>query len=268
MTFKRLSQNHCTNMAFQAAVPIVALKSEIQTFPVTVTMSWTFFPNSCLVFDKIFYLAMLGLGIYFIVDGDVIDKFRSKRTNFAISEEDLSELPTITAAVHPLNEEFKYERDFVILYRAGIRRSGDNKEIWDKLLLGKDKPIKDVTVRLQQVKPAIVSAMGLYWFWSEDPPQNLYKITHVKYSGRMHTEFTLRFQFKENVKASKVEITLMPEETSNSSYCNGKYQVWQLTKSFKPFFYCLKITDQLVVLQSIVKSRVPRTAGYKMYDQP
>ena len=229
MTSKRLCQDHCANMTFQAAVPIAALKSEIQTFPATVTMSWTVFPNACLVFDKIFYLAMLGLGIYFIVDGDVIDKFQSKRTNFAISEEDLSELPTITAAVHPLKEEFKYERDFVILYRAG--NPGTNG-IWDKLQLGKEKPIKDVTVRLQQVKPALVSALGFHWFgpeYSENVKRTMFKITHVKYSGRMHTEFTLKFLFKGDVKASKVEITLMPEETSNSSYCNGKFQVWRVT---------------------------------------
>ena len=181
-------------------------------------MSWTFFPKECMVFEKIFYVAMLGLAIYFIVDGDIINKYRLKRTNFAVSEEDIPELPTIITAVRPLREKFKYNKDFHIVYRAGIfAENGD----WKKLQLGKDKSFKDVSVRLQQLSPGLVSVLGLS-NWRDT--ENLYKITHVvKYSARMHTDFTLKFIFKTE-KASKVEISFMPEKISNSSYCEGKYQ--------------------------------------------
>ena len=58
--------------------------------------------------EKVIYLSLLGLGIYFIDQGDVIQRYRIKRTNFAEYSEPASELPTIitrvehsSQAIHP-----------------------------------------------------------------------------------------------------------------------------------------------------------------------
>ena len=52
--------------------------------------------NVCIHFIGLFvYLAMLCLGIYFINEGAVLERFQMKRTNFAESNERVNELPTI-----------------------------------------------------------------------------------------------------------------------------------------------------------------------------
>ena len=49
------------------------------------------------------YIAFLCLGIYFIYEGNVVQRFQMKRTNFAESNERINELPTILAEI-----EYKY----------------------------------------------------------------------------------------------------------------------------------------------------------------
>ena len=53
--------------------------------------------------DRIVYLSLLGLGMYFIYEGDVVYRYRLKKTNFAEKSEPVKELPTILAHI-----EFKY----------------------------------------------------------------------------------------------------------------------------------------------------------------
>ena len=53
--------------------------------------------------DRIVYLSLLGLGMYFIYEGDVVYRYRLRKTNFAERSEPVKELPTILAHI-----EFNY----------------------------------------------------------------------------------------------------------------------------------------------------------------
>ena len=73
------------------------------------------------IIEKAIYLSLLGLGIYFVYQGDVIQRYRIKRTNFAEYSEPVSELPTIITrvehnkgmhAIHP-----KFGTDYAIFLR-------------------------------------------------------------------------------------------------------------------------------------------------------
>ena len=47
-----------------------------------------------LLLDKVFYIALLGLGSYLIWQGDVVQRFHDSRTNFAVCSEPMIEMPT------------------------------------------------------------------------------------------------------------------------------------------------------------------------------
>ena len=62
-----------------------------------------------LTLESIVYFLLLGMGIYFIYDGGLVQKFQLGRTNFALYEEPVSELPTIVTFMKPWNESFTFE---------------------------------------------------------------------------------------------------------------------------------------------------------------
>ena len=68
------------------------------------------------------YMAFLCLGIYFIYEGNVVQRFQMKRTNFAESNERVNELPTILANIeyqYPYpNALLDYGIDFNISYQV------------------------------------------------------------------------------------------------------------------------------------------------------
>ena len=70
--------------------------------------------------ERLFYSILLGVGCYLIYEGDVVQKYLRRRTNFAVHEEDMTELPTIVTYIYPYSNDFKIGRDFEIQFKAGI----------------------------------------------------------------------------------------------------------------------------------------------------
>ena len=66
------------------------------------------------VVEKLVYHILLGVGIFFIYQGDVITRYWLKRTNFAEFSEPLTELPTIVAYPNPPESTLSLEKDFDI----------------------------------------------------------------------------------------------------------------------------------------------------------
>ena len=66
------------------------------------------------VTEKVFYYVLLGVGIFFIYQGDVITRYWLKRTNFAEFSEPLAELPTILAYSDPPESSLSLQKDFNI----------------------------------------------------------------------------------------------------------------------------------------------------------
>ena len=65
------------------------------------------------------YLALLCMGIYFIHAGDIIQKFKQHRTNFAEYGEEISELPSIVAFTEysQPDKTLEYGKDFNLKFR-------------------------------------------------------------------------------------------------------------------------------------------------------
>ena len=69
------------------------------------------------VIENMIYITLLGVGIYFIYEGDVVQRYHRKRTNFAVYEEPMTELPTVVTYVQlATNEQIKLTEDFNIQY--------------------------------------------------------------------------------------------------------------------------------------------------------
>ena len=68
--------------------------------------------------EQLVYLCMLGLGIYFIYQGQVLQKFHLMRTNFAVYRERIFEPPSIMTGFYPFNGDLKLGRDFNLSYRS------------------------------------------------------------------------------------------------------------------------------------------------------
>ena len=75
------------------------------------------------VIDKLVYLVLLLVGVYFVYQGDAVNKFFKKRTNFVEYHEPITELPTIITYIDSLERgQFKYGKDFNISF--------EHKETW------------------------------------------------------------------------------------------------------------------------------------------
>ena len=51
--------------------------------------------------NTLVYVCLLSVGIYFIYQGNVVQRFYQKKTNFAEYTEAIIEMPTITAVLYP-----------------------------------------------------------------------------------------------------------------------------------------------------------------------
>ena len=78
------------------------------------------------VLDILFYISLLGLGIFFIYVGDVIQRFQAQRTTFAVYRESMIELPTISTYIYPIPSNFSMGVDFNLTLEGKILRPGIN----------------------------------------------------------------------------------------------------------------------------------------------
>ena len=75
------------------------------------------FTNFFHIIGKIQYAVFLVLGVYFIIQGNVIQKFSLKKTSFTEDVEYVSELPTImTTAIYKETRSLTYGNDFSITF--------------------------------------------------------------------------------------------------------------------------------------------------------
>ena len=78
------------------------------------------------ILDRLFYISLLGLGIFFIYKGDVIQRFQAQRTTFAVYRESMIELPTISTYIYPIPSNFSMGVDFNLTLEGKILRPGIN----------------------------------------------------------------------------------------------------------------------------------------------
>ena len=92
------------------------------------------------VIDIFVYLFLLVIGMYFINHGGVWGRFTQKYTNFADSEADLHELPTILTYIDHKNgfESLEYGRDFNVSLQAKGAMSASNLTEGENVVGGTD----------------------------------------------------------------------------------------------------------------------------------
>ena len=68
--------------------------------------------------EWIVHLFLFGLGIFFIIQGNVVQRFLKKRTDFSQYNEDIVERPTIVTFIDPIPTKMKYGKDYHIEYQV------------------------------------------------------------------------------------------------------------------------------------------------------
>ena len=69
------------------------------------------------IIDTFVYIALSLLGLYFIYEGHILEKYRSKKTSYAEYDEEITELPTMVTYIDKnIRNQFKYGKDFNISF--------------------------------------------------------------------------------------------------------------------------------------------------------
>ena len=103
------------------------------------------------VLDKVVYLILTIVGAYFIIQGEVVPRYVQRRTNFYQYEEDISELPTNTTFMDPIDIDsslVQLGRDF------NISLQGVTSTEMTNLTIGINWMENDVQVEMQQLAGA------------------------------------------------------------------------------------------------------------------
>ena len=168
--------------------------------------------------SQIKYLGFLSLGLYFIYLGDVWDRFRLKRTNFAQFEEPITELPTLIAHLIPYENSLTLGVNFNVSYQA-VQSELFIPEASSSLIQSGQYPVDDSPLRVR-----FESLYGL----------NVFKISPVNYMPGTPLDYALTFTFEEK-DVTGATIALAPENNSvtgsllidNYKRYDGKYQVYE-----------------------------------------
>ena len=160
-----------------------------------------------LILDIVAYLSMLGLGFYLINHGDVIQRYYRKRTNFAVHEEPIRELPVLVTWIkHAQNlTVLKYERDYKIQFQHGTHQVGINAAATN-LTYGENQ-VENSSLKLN-VTEMTPGSLGIAF---EDFSSNIHQDYH----------FTYLFENPRSMEDHRIVAQIV---TANGSFpCNGKF---------------------------------------------
>ena len=151
------------------------------------------------VIDKLVYLVLLLVGVYFVYQGDAVNKFFKKRTNFAEYHEPITELPTIITHIDSLERgQFKYGKDFNISFEHKETRIPANLTFGENEVNG--SPLK---VDFEAIDDG-------YKF----------KITPINYQPGMPYTHVMKYIFENSSGVSKVK--MRPSAESNAVSLDGR----------------------------------------------
>ena len=139
---------------------------------------------------------MLGLGIYLIYQGDIVQRFRLKRSNFAVFTEPIVELPTIVAYFYPPIKS-KYQRDFNISLMAVGKNTESNLEFGENVIPG-----TNLKVEFKEL------------FQTDN-----FRIKPLTFQREM--DFILTFNFANSSIMSKRDIGIRLTTLNNTAPCGG-----------------------------------------------
>ena len=153
-----------------------------------------------LLFNKIIYITLLGIGCYFIRQGDVIGKFEAKGTNYLIYDEKITEFPTIVTYLWPPKPNLIYARDFNITFQAIGYSVGIN------LTDGKNiVPGTGLIVDFHE--------MGMSFFQS--------KLTANNFLPHMQLDYSLTYSFENESTMARSQAAISFTTENNTLTCHG-----------------------------------------------
>ena len=146
------------------------------------------------IIDKVVYLVLLCLGIYFIYQGGVVQRFHMKRTNFAEYSEPMTELPTIIIWIRTSSRGvIRYQRDVNISYwHDGVNTGWSNNR-------------------------SVSLSLGRNWFssgqvgWHLEELGDYYgtyktlRLSPLTYTSGLAQDFTLTINFEEQAFEKELE---------------------------------------------------------------
>ena len=160
------------------------------------------------ILDYSIYASLLFLGCYFIIEGDVVEKYQSKRTNFAEYLEPVTELPSITTYIHSYygdHRSFQYGKDFNISYSTNGEYSISERNIEkENLTFGVNRVRgSSLNVRFERLYD------GLYGRY-------LFRITPLNFKPVHNVDHALQYIFR-NSTGLKIGLQLSAENGTSLS---------------------------------------------------
>ena len=143
--------------------------------------------------NKLVYITMFGLGSYFIYEGEVVQRFQLKRTNFAVYEEPIFEPPVMVTYIWPI-KNVTLGKDFLIYVISGRSKS----DHWTLLEIG-DNLMKDssVMMHLQHLYEGLSA---------KDELPNSFKITLKNFTVGDYVDFVFKYNFNNPTAMEGAEI--------------------------------------------------------------
>ena len=214
-------------------------------------MSTTSFSNIAVVLDKIIYITLSILGIYFIYQGNVIQKFYAEKTFFAEYDEPVTEFPSIITGIDgPNKKKLKYGKDFNISY-CTLRNQTSRSLIYGENQIDGSK----LKVRFQRIY--------------QGDAFNTYKITPTNYQKDIPLDYDLRYTFDHTItEVPTVDLQLLTETggslddktyTNNDAWYKGSVRkVTLIIISAQKYKYletkgCINRSYNELLLQAVVE---------------
>ena len=164
--------------------------------------------------EKSIYLALVCLGFYFIYQGDVLQKFQLKRTNFAEYEEPITELPTYFVWLSPYDSRLMLGDNFnMSILDETTDPLNSISPSWrqgTKLRLGENL-VGDLKLTCTELQ------------FAKDLEMRLFKIRPENFTVGMPLDYTLKFTFDNLTAVSHIVLALIAENNSYSMYSGNFY---------------------------------------------
>ena len=181
------------------------------------------------ILNGVIYFAMLSVACYFIYWGEVLHRFHNRRTNYAVFEEEIMELPTILT--YPTNNSLKYNKDFAISYHEGKTFSWRKTTVLD---FGENTLKNGLKVSFEKL--AVLPCL-------KEVCPHIYKVTPLNYKPEMPRDYILSYSFL-TMSPAQVKLSLSTEygflSCDSSRFHDG--EVWSLTLFNSVVFSQLRIS--------------------------
>ena len=177
-----------------------------------------------LTLESIVYFFMLGIGIYFIYDGGLVQQYQLGRTSFALYEEPISVLPTMVTFIKPWNESFTFEKDFNIsIYFKKSQYETNQSTPWSRLTYGQNMIDTNVTLHMHHFYDGLSA---------QEYRPNFFKIRAIQFPAGKSPNFVLKYTFGNSTNQTGLQIALSLRSENSSGTCNAIFHDGKVDKIY------------------------------------